>query len=79
MRDGDGLASFSVQGASQKIEVAYGPKYRTAVVYAPTGKDQNFICFEPMSGITNAFNLAHRGIYKELQTIPPREIRREIF
>ncbi len=31
----------------------------------------NFICFEPMAGITNALNLAHRGIYKELQYIPP--------
>ncbi len=70
VRDGGGAASFSVQGARQKIEVVFGPKYRTAVVYAPTRKDQNFICFEPMSGITNAFNLAHRGIYKDLQTIP---------
>ena len=70
VRDDEGGASFSVEGARQKIEVVYGPKYRTAVVYAPTGKDQNFICFEPMSGITNAFNLAHRGIYKDLQTIP---------
>jgi hypothetical protein len=24
-----------------------------------------------MSGITNAFNLAHRGIYKDLQTVAP--------
>jgi len=79
VRDGDGLASFSVQGASQKIEVAYGPKYRTAVVYAPTGKDQNFICFEPMSGITNAFNLAHRGIYKDLQTIPAGQTWEESY
>ena len=70
VRDSEGRASFSVEGASQKIEVACGPKYRAAVVYAPTGKDQNFICFEPMSGITNAFNLAQRGIYKDLQTIP---------
>ena len=31
----------------------------------------NFICFEPMAGITNALNLAHRGIYKELQYIQP--------
>ena len=70
VRDSEGRASFSVEGASQKIEVVYGPKYRAAVVYASTGKDQNFICFEPMSGITNAFNLAQRGIYKDLQTIP---------
>ena len=42
-----------------------------AVVYAPTGADQSFVCFEPMTGITNAFNLAHRGVYGELPEIPP--------
>ena len=32
--------------------------------------NRGFIAFEPMVGITNALNLAHRGVYKELQTIP---------
>jgi aldose 1-epimerase len=36
---------------------------------APAGR--GFIAFEPMVGITNALNLAHRGVYKELQSIPP--------
>jgi aldose 1-epimerase len=40
-----------------------------AVVYAPPGR--NFICFEPMSGITNAFNLQQAGLYHDLQSIPP--------
>jgi aldose 1-epimerase len=31
----------------------------------------NFICFEPMAGITNALNLGHKGVYKELQYIKP--------
>ena len=31
----------------------------------------NFICFEPMAGITDALNLAQKGVYKELQYIPP--------
>jgi aldose 1-epimerase len=31
----------------------------------------NFICFEPMAGITNALNLAQKGVYKELQYIQP--------
>ncbi len=35
----------------------------------PTAK--GFIAFEPMAAITNALNLAHRGVYKELQSIPP--------
>ena len=59
---------FSVQGQTQKISIRYGPKYRVAVVYAPPGKE--YICFEPMAGITNALNLAHSGIYKDLQSIP---------
>jgi len=31
---------------------------------------KGFIAFEPMAGITNALNLAQKGVYKELQTIP---------
>lgn len=30
-----------------------------------------FICFEPMAGITNALNLAHKGLYKDLESVPP--------
>ena len=40
------------------------------MVYAPRGAGREFLCFEPMSGITNAFNLSHRGAYRDLQTIP---------
>ena len=36
---------------------------------APTAK--GFIAFEPMVAITNALNLAHKGVYKDLQSIPP--------
>jgi aldose 1-epimerase len=39
----------------------------------------NFICIEPMAGITNALNLAHRGVYKELQSIPPGGAWQESF
>jgi len=39
----------------------------------------NFVCFEPMAGITNALNLAHRGVYKELQYIPPGGTWQERF
>jgi aldose 1-epimerase len=34
----------------------------------PTAK--GFIAFEPMVGITDALNLSHKGVYKDLQTIP---------
>ena len=33
----------------------------------------NFVCFEPMAGITNAMNLAQKGIYKEQQYIAPNQ------
>jgi aldose 1-epimerase len=71
VRDGSDQAVFWVKGKQQKIEVIYGVKYPVAVVYAPTNQKADFICFEPMTGITNAFNLAHRGVYKALQTIAP--------
>jgi aldose 1-epimerase len=32
---------------------------------------KGFIAFEPMVAITDALNLAHKGVYKELQSIPP--------
>ena len=39
----------------------------------------NFICFEPMAGITNAMNLAEKGLYKELQSIQPGGTWQESF
>lgn len=73
----DGRAEFWVQGKNEKISVTYGPKYKVAVVYAPQGKD--FICFEPMSAITNAFNLANAEIYRDLQSVSPGAQWRESF
>jgi aldose 1-epimerase len=69
IRDPDGRAEFWVRGINQKISVRFGRKYDIAIVYAPAGRD--FICFEPMAGLTNAFNLAHEGVYRDLQSIPP--------
>ena len=77
VRGKDERAEFWVEAGGRKISVIYGPKYTVAIVYAPPGKD--FICFEPMSAITNAFNLAHTGVYKELQSIPPGGTWRESF
>jgi aldose 1-epimerase len=36
-----------------------------------TVSNRGFIAFEPMVGITDSMNLAHKGLYKELQSIPP--------
>jgi aldose 1-epimerase len=77
VRGEDGTAEFWVQGKNEKVSVVYGPKYRVAVVFAPPGRD--FICFEPMAAITNAFNLAHEGKYSDLQSVPPNGEWRESY
>lgn len=77
VRDAQGRAEFWVAGRSQKISVLYGPKYPVSVVYAPPGR--GFICFEPMTGVTNAFNLAHRGVFPDLQSVAPGGKWRESF
>ena len=79
VRDSKGQAEFSVQGKNQKVSVIYGPKYPVAVVYAPAGPNRNFICFEPMTGVTNSMNLAHEGKYKELQSIAPGGVWKESY
>ena len=75
---------MSVQGKSQRLDVVFGPNYRAAVVYAPLPaaaptQNREFICFEPMAGITDAMNLAQRGVYKELQSIAPGQSWQESF
>jgi len=77
IRDPDGRARFWVEGGGRRITMTYGPKYTVAIAYAPAGKD--FICFEPMSAITNAFNLAHDGAYGELQSVAPGGTWNESF
>ena len=54
---------------AQGVRVAPPAVPRAEGAPAPTAK--GFIAFEPMVGITNALNLAHKGVYKDLQMIPP--------
>jgi aldose 1-epimerase len=84
VRDGEGRAAMRVKGKSQQLDVLFGPKYNTAVVYSPQTRvpapaSSNFVCFEPMAGITDAMNLAHRGLYRELQMLAPGATWRESF
>ncbi len=84
VRDATGNAVMSVRGKAQRLDVVFGPNYRAAVVYAPSPaaaptQNRQFICFEPMAGITDAMNLAHRGVYKELQRIAPGGAWQESF
>jgi aldose 1-epimerase len=67
----------SVAGKSQRLDIVLGPNYRAAVIWAPT--PGAFICIEPMAGITDALNLAQKGLYKELRSIPPGGVWQESF
>jgi aldose 1-epimerase len=49
----------------------------TPGVATPTAK--GFIAFEPMVGITDALNLSHKGVYKDLQAIPVGDFWEESF
>jgi aldose 1-epimerase len=73
-------------GPRYKAVVVYAPKPPAAGAAAasatpPTGPppDRNFICIEPMVGITDAMNLAQKGLYKELQSIAPGGTWEESF
>jgi aldose 1-epimerase len=90
VRDASGHAVMSVRGTSQRLDVAFGSKYRAVVIYSPNPAKQaaagrggragaDYICFEPMVGITDAMNLAHKGLYKELQSIAPGGVWEESF
>ncbi len=68
---------FWVEGAGRRISVRFGEKFPIAIAYAP--QDRNVICFEPMTSVTNAFNLAQAGSYQDLPVIPPGETWKESF
>jgi aldose 1-epimerase len=93
-RDAQGRAVMTVKGKQQQLDVLVGPKYKAIVVYSrPPGPgrgarvgqtpspaaNRGSVAFEPMAGITNSMNLAHKGLYKELQSVPPRGSWEESF
>ena len=69
--------AFVIEGRRQRIEVQFGKKFPVAIIYAPASG--SFVCIEPMSALTNAFNLEHAGIVSYLQHIAPGEIWSESF
>ena len=83
VRDDRGRATMTLRGKAQRLDVEFGPNYRAAVVWAPKpmegGPDRNFICFEPMAAMTNGLNMAQKGTYRELQSIPAGGTWRESF
>lgn len=85
IRNTGGQAQMTLRGRTQRLDVVLGANYRAVVIYAPkpeAGQDamsRNFVCIEPVAAIINALNLAHKGVYKELQSIPPGGAWQESF
>jgi aldose 1-epimerase len=95
IRDASGRAVMTVKGKRERIDVLLGPRYHAVVIYAPKPAapapvppgqppgtpppDRNFICIEPMAGITNAMNLSQKGLYHELESIAPGGAWEESF
>jgi aldose 1-epimerase len=87
IRDANGRASVVLRGTSQRLDLQLGPNYRCVVLYAPRprpGTDaertgRGYVAIEPMAGITDSMNLAQKGLYKELQSIPPGGSWQESF
>lgn len=81
-READGRAVFSIEAGGKQIRLFWGPKFPVAIIWepvAPSGAALDFICIEPMTGITNALNLYQAGKYPELQSIPAGGIWAESF
>jgi aldose 1-epimerase len=80
---GGGRGAAAGRGAGQAAPVPSGPfpvdaakGVKTAPAAVPPAGGaappaaKGFIAFEPMTGITDALNLAQKGVYKDLQMIP---------
>jgi aldose 1-epimerase len=83
-----GGAGGGGRGRGAGGQVPGGPPAADAPPAAPsvalTGTNPNlpnrgFVAIEPMVGITDSMNLAHKGLYKELQSIPPGGSWQESF
>jgi aldose 1-epimerase len=101
-RDERGMATMSLKGKTQQVDVVVGPRFKTILVLSRTGggrgsgrgggtpagaaapnpnapPPRGSVAFEPMAGISNAMNMAQKGLYKELQSIQPGESWEESF
>jgi aldose 1-epimerase len=80
-RDDRGRATMSLIGRTQRVDVLVGPKFKTILVLSRpnNGSRGPTVAFEPMAAITNALNLAQKGLYKDLQSIEPGGTWQESF
>lgn len=77
-KETDHRSHFYIKAGEQMVEASFGPKYPAAVVWSPNqnGAPQPFICFEPMTAITNALNMKDRY---PVQSIEPNARWTESF
>ncbi len=77
VRDAAGRAEFVLEGKRERISVVYGPKFTAALVYGSPSTP--FLSIQPLAAVSNAFNLAHSGAYRQLQRLPPGGVWQESF
>ena len=72
---GQGAAAAPMPSDPFPVDPAQGVRVAPPAVPpaegAPAPTTKGFIAFEPMVAITNALNLSQKGVYKDLQSIPP--------
>ena len=64
---------FTIEGPAERLSVRFGPKFPVAIIYSPA--NSSFVCIEPMTALTNAFNTPDAA----LQHVAPSETWRESF
>ena len=77
-----GAAAAPAPSGPFPVDPADGVRVAPPAVPLPEGatpSSKGFIAFEPMVAITNALNLAERGVYKELQSVAPGASWEESF
>jgi aldose 1-epimerase len=68
---------FVLLGRKQRLTVTFDKNYPVGIVYSPaTGK---FVCVEPMTGLTNAFNLAHAGVVSDVPSVAAGQSWEAVF
>jgi aldose 1-epimerase len=81
-RDAHGRANFTIAAGSRSIHISFGPNYPVAILWNPPvrgGPENEFMCVEPMTGVTDAINLHHAGKYPDLQMLAPGKTWVESF
>jgi aldose 1-epimerase len=77
---GQGVAPAANAQAAAPPPVSTGPAVPLSARDAtPAPANRGFVAIEPMVGIPNALNAAHKGLYKDLQSIAPGGFWQESF